>query len=404
MPGEGWWLASDGRWYPPELHPNRIGQGSGGASAHQDRLTGAGASAGSKAEQLRDKAAEHRAKADRLEQQALNWEKGAGGEQITADRLAQLPPQFVVFHDLHVPGSRANVDHLVIGPTGVFVVDSKAHSGTYKYGSGTLWNGRWSIDKEVETVTFISERVSEHLDVPVSSVLCFTEAGLPAPVVYVGSAQVVAKDALVPLLLNGPSTFTPQWVEWLSRLAREMQVPIPRAKQTPTALASTGYRTQRANTPKPPRREPRAPAKNYKSSKPKKSQKSGGCASVFAGLVALLFLLWIAGGGATKVADRAVSTTTTVLPKVNLVFECPAPGAGYSGKFEYSQPQSEMAKHEILVSFKGKEVYRSEQVGNPEPQPMTGLWPGVELELTVMSWPYGTIISQSTYTTPQEPC
>jgi hypothetical protein len=20
--GEGWWLASDGRWYPPEAHPN----------------------------------------------------------------------------------------------------------------------------------------------------------------------------------------------------------------------------------------------------------------------------------------------------------------------------------------------------------------------------------------------
>ena len=24
-PGEGWWIASDGRWYPPELHPDRAG-------------------------------------------------------------------------------------------------------------------------------------------------------------------------------------------------------------------------------------------------------------------------------------------------------------------------------------------------------------------------------------------
>jgi len=32
----------------------------------------------------------------------------------------------VVFHDLAVPGNTsANIDHLVIGPTGVFVIDSK---------------------------------------------------------------------------------------------------------------------------------------------------------------------------------------------------------------------------------------------------------------------------------------
>ena len=23
QPGPGWWLASDGKWYPPESHPNR---------------------------------------------------------------------------------------------------------------------------------------------------------------------------------------------------------------------------------------------------------------------------------------------------------------------------------------------------------------------------------------------
>ncbi len=25
--GEGWWLASDGKWYPPESHPSRAGAG-----------------------------------------------------------------------------------------------------------------------------------------------------------------------------------------------------------------------------------------------------------------------------------------------------------------------------------------------------------------------------------------
>jgi Nuclease-related domain len=33
----------------------------------------------------------------------------------------------VVLHDLAVPGSRANIDHLVIKPGGVFVIDSKQY-------------------------------------------------------------------------------------------------------------------------------------------------------------------------------------------------------------------------------------------------------------------------------------
>src|SRR5579884_1404144 len=28
-PPAGWWLASDGRWYPPELHPTVLGSGAG---------------------------------------------------------------------------------------------------------------------------------------------------------------------------------------------------------------------------------------------------------------------------------------------------------------------------------------------------------------------------------------
>jgi hypothetical protein len=39
------------------------------------------------------------------------------------DRLTR--DGYMVFHDLAVPGSPANVDHLVIGPSGVFVIDSK---------------------------------------------------------------------------------------------------------------------------------------------------------------------------------------------------------------------------------------------------------------------------------------
>jgi hypothetical protein len=60
---------------------------------------------------------------------AVAWRRGAVGERRTARLLGPLERQgWAVLHDLAVPRSRANLDHLVIGPGGVFVIDSKAVS------------------------------------------------------------------------------------------------------------------------------------------------------------------------------------------------------------------------------------------------------------------------------------
>lgn len=56
------------------------------------------------------------------------WRKGAEGERLTAGDLEGLPSRFVVMHDLRIPGSRSNIDHLVLGPTGVFTVETKNYS------------------------------------------------------------------------------------------------------------------------------------------------------------------------------------------------------------------------------------------------------------------------------------
>ena len=61
---------------------------------------------------------------------AVAWRRGAAGERRTARLLGPLERHgWAVLHDLAVPGSRANIDHLVIGPGGVFVIDSKQYRG-----------------------------------------------------------------------------------------------------------------------------------------------------------------------------------------------------------------------------------------------------------------------------------
>jgi Nuclease-related domain len=60
---------------------------------------------------------------------------------------------WTVLHDVAVPGSRANGDHLLIGPPGVFLVDSKAWHGTITLaGDGSAWHNGHPLDQTLATV------------------------------------------------------------------------------------------------------------------------------------------------------------------------------------------------------------------------------------------------------------
>jgi hypothetical protein len=63
----------------------------------------------------------------RVSAETAAWCRGARGERRTARHLRKLVRSgWTVLHDLAIPHSRANGDHLLIGPPGVFLVDSKA--------------------------------------------------------------------------------------------------------------------------------------------------------------------------------------------------------------------------------------------------------------------------------------
>jgi hypothetical protein len=59
------------------------------------------------------------------------WATGARGEREFEAALADLA-DVVVLNDRRVPGTRGNIDHLVVGPAGLFVVDAKRYKGSLK--------------------------------------------------------------------------------------------------------------------------------------------------------------------------------------------------------------------------------------------------------------------------------
>ena len=110
----------------------------------------------------------------RPSEQARSWQRGAHGERRTARLLDRLTRDgYVVFHDLAVPGSPANVDHLVIGPTGLFVIDSKQWTGSvHQSGDGLAWHNHYPLDRTLAMVRWEATAVGRLLGTRVATLLC----------------------------------------------------------------------------------------------------------------------------------------------------------------------------------------------------------------------------------------
>jgi Nuclease-related domain len=110
----------------------------------------------------------------RPSEQVAAWQRGAAGERRTARLLDRLTRDgYVVFHDLAVPGSPANVDHLVVGPSGVFVIDSKQWSGSVRQGSdGLVWHNHYRLDRTLETVRWEAKAIDRILGTRTAALVC----------------------------------------------------------------------------------------------------------------------------------------------------------------------------------------------------------------------------------------
>jgi hypothetical protein len=85
-------------------------------------------------------------KIDAIDRQRMKWRKGAVGEVLVAGVLATLPNEFVVINA--VSKRFGDIDHVVVGPTGVYVIDTKNWRGTVTAdGKGELLLNGQATDK-----------------------------------------------------------------------------------------------------------------------------------------------------------------------------------------------------------------------------------------------------------------
>lgn len=117
------------------------------------------------------------------------WATGAAGEEALAALLTRRCPDVGVLHDRRMPRSRANIDHLAVAPSGVYVIDAKRYKGKIEVrkersGAEQLWiNGRnkskliSGLSRQVDAVQAGLELIEKQ--VPVTACLCFVDGDMP---------------------------------------------------------------------------------------------------------------------------------------------------------------------------------------------------------------------------------
>lgn len=119
--------------------------------------------------------------------------KGRNGEAVVGDALEGLRwERYIVLHDVPFPG-QGNIDHLVSGPNGVFLVETKF--GSY-------------LPVHLKKAKRQAAKLSGDLGVPVTPVLCV--AATKNGTYRHGGVQVVGFDALLPWIRaqsNAPVEF-----------------------------------------------------------------------------------------------------------------------------------------------------------------------------------------------------
>jgi hypothetical protein len=150
------------------------------------------------------------------------WAKGSVGEHRLGLRLSRdLADVGVVLHDRAVSGRKWNIDHLVVTPSGVWVIDAKnykgridrRYTGDWGHEDVRVYVGGHDRTKLVSGLSWQKETVQPVLesigfgDVPIHQVLCFTDSEWS--------------------LFTRPFQIDDVWIIWAKRLVKLAREPGP---------------------------------------------------------------------------------------------------------------------------------------------------------------------------------
>jgi hypothetical protein len=131
---------------------------------------------------------------------AVAVRRGIAGEERVARLLAELEPEgFRALHEVDI--GRGDADHVLVGPTGVFVIETKEWQGRFYPRRGKLMFNQRAADGVVSQVTAAAIAIRKRLeragiDVWVQAVIASTNASVYASPLRLGHVTALEAEDL----------------------------------------------------------------------------------------------------------------------------------------------------------------------------------------------------------------
>jgi hypothetical protein len=168
----------------------------------------------------------------RTPRDVISWERGAEAERRVGVKLDSLEAAgFVTLYDRRFPARGGNLDAITVGPSGVFVIETKFRSQGIEIVNGRLEIGGWeqndlinqAVDEALRVQISVASEMNAHR-LTVVPVLCFVGK-------KVGGDQrskgvIVTDERLVASrIASQPAVLNPEHVQ---TLARQLDHALPR--------------------------------------------------------------------------------------------------------------------------------------------------------------------------------
>lgn len=194
--------------------------------------------------------------AARFRQRAARGARGLEGEIRAQDTVARLAKEgWFLRHDCKIYGSPANIDHLLVGPSGFVVADAKNFHGTLRQcADGQVLVGGRPKGRDVDAVARYAARVRSSVErtgppAPVLPVMYFTgDVGMSHPVLVRG-VTLLQLDHFLAWLRSLPVVLEPTAV-WTLGEALEMAHPAKIGAASPGRDTRAAPRRSHAGTAK----------------------------------------------------------------------------------------------------------------------------------------------------------
>jgi hypothetical protein len=118
-----------------------------------------------------------------VDDEVRSWYRGVHGERAVASELSRLGAGWLVLHSVPVGAGDTDIDHVVIGPGGVFTINAKYSPGkkVWAKGYGLFVDGHRTsyvpkAIKEAQRASNLLSRASG-LTVPVTAIIAFVDPG-----------------------------------------------------------------------------------------------------------------------------------------------------------------------------------------------------------------------------------